>query len=56
VKDENGDLADFHSILNRRKNYFFFQLINVHGVNDIRGLKLRLQSWRSIDHQVVPTF
>jgi hypothetical protein len=34
VKEENGDLlANSHSILNRRKNYFC-QLLNVHGVND----------------------
>jgi hypothetical protein len=36
VKDENGDLlADSHNILNRRKNYFF-QLLNVHSVSDVR--------------------
>jgi hypothetical protein len=36
VKAENGDLlADSHSILNRWKNYFY-QLLNVHGVNDVR--------------------
>jgi hypothetical protein len=36
VKEENGDLfADSHSILNRWKNYFC-QLLNVHGVNDVR--------------------
>jgi hypothetical protein len=35
VKDDNGDLlADSHSILNRRKNYFF-QLFNVHNVSDV---------------------
>jgi hypothetical protein len=34
-KDENGDLlADSHNILNRGKNYFY-QLLNVHGVNDV---------------------
>jgi hypothetical protein len=32
--DENGDpLAAFHSILNRWKKYFF-QLLNVHDIND----------------------
>jgi hypothetical protein len=36
VKDENGDLlADFHTILNRWKNYFS-QLLNVHNVSDVR--------------------
>jgi hypothetical protein len=36
---ENGDLADSHSILNRWKNYFC-QLLNVHGVNDVRQTKI----------------
>jgi hypothetical protein len=36
VKDEKGDLlADSHSILARRRNHFS-QLLNVHGVNDVR--------------------
>jgi hypothetical protein len=36
VKAENGDLlADSHSILNRWKNYFC-QLVNVHGVTEVR--------------------
>jgi hypothetical protein len=36
VRVENGDLlADSQSILNRWKNYFC-QLLNVHGVNDVR--------------------
>jgi hypothetical protein len=36
VIDENGDLlADFYSIFNRWKN-FFCQLLNAHGVNDVR--------------------
>jgi hypothetical protein len=40
VKDGNGDLlADFHSILNRWKNYFC-QLLNVHGVNDVRQTEM----------------
>jgi hypothetical protein len=40
VKEENGDLlADFHSILNRWKNYLF-QLLNVHGVNDVRQTEI----------------
>jgi hypothetical protein len=35
-KDGNGGLvADFHSNLNRWKNYFC-QLLNVHGDNDVR--------------------
>jgi hypothetical protein len=40
VKEENGDLLeDSHSILNRWKNYFC-QLINVHGVNDVRQTEI----------------
>jgi hypothetical protein len=36
VKDEKGDLiADSHSILARWRNYFS-QLLNVHGVNNVR--------------------
>jgi hypothetical protein len=36
VKDEKGDLvADSHSILAWWRNYFF-QLLNIHGVNDVR--------------------
>jgi hypothetical protein len=35
-----GDLlADSHSILNRRKNYFC-QLLNVYGINDVRQTKI----------------
>jgi hypothetical protein len=40
VKEENGDLlADTHSILNRWKNHFC-QLLNVHGVNEVRQTEL----------------
>jgi hypothetical protein len=40
VKEENGDLlADSHSILNKWKNYFC-QLLNVHGVNDVRQTEI----------------
>jgi hypothetical protein len=36
IKDEKGDLvADSHSVLARWRNQFF-QLLNVHGVNDVR--------------------
>jgi hypothetical protein len=36
VKDEKGDfVADSHSILVRWRNYFF-QLLSIHGVNDVR--------------------
>jgi hypothetical protein len=36
VKDEKGDLvADSHSILPRWRNHFS-QLLNVHGVNNVR--------------------
>jgi hypothetical protein len=40
VKEKNGDLlADSHSILNRWKNYFC-QLLNVHGVSDVRQTRI----------------
>jgi hypothetical protein len=40
VKDENGDLlADSHNILNRWKK-FFFQLLNVHRVSDVRQIEM----------------
>jgi hypothetical protein len=40
VKDENGDLvADSHSILARCWNHFF-QILNVHGVNDVRQAEI----------------
>jgi hypothetical protein len=42
VKDENGDLlADFHSILNRWKNYYS-QLLNVHRVSEVRQKCIQL--------------
>jgi hypothetical protein len=35
IKDDNGDLLqDSHSILNRQN--CFYQLLNLHGVNDVR--------------------
>jgi hypothetical protein len=40
VNDENGDvLADSHNILNRWMNYFF-QLLNVHSVSDVRQIEI----------------
>jgi hypothetical protein len=40
VKDENDDLlADSHNILNKWKNYFF-QLLNVYRVSDVRQTEL----------------
>jgi len=40
VKDDTGDLvADFHSILARWRNYFS-QILNVHGVNDVRQTQI----------------
>jgi hypothetical protein len=42
VKDENGDLlANFHSILNRWKNYSS-QLLNVHNVSDVRQIEVHM--------------
>jgi len=40
VKDEKGDLvADSHSILARWRNHFS-QLLNIHGVNDVRKTEI----------------
>ena len=40
VKDDRGDLvADCHSILARWRNYFT-QLLNVHGVNDVKQTEI----------------
>jgi hypothetical protein len=40
LKDKNGDLlADSRNILKRWKNYFF-QLLNVHWVNDARQIEI----------------
>ena len=40
VKDEKGDLvADSHSIMARWRNYFS-QILNVHGVSDVRQAKI----------------
>jgi hypothetical protein len=42
VKDEKGDLfADSDNILNSWKNYFF-QLLNVHRVSDIRQMEVHI--------------
>jgi hypothetical protein len=40
VKDEKGDLvADSHSIVARWRNYFS-QILNVHGVSDVRQAEI----------------
>jgi hypothetical protein len=40
IKDENGNLlADYQNILNRWKN-FFNQVLNVHGVHDVRQMDI----------------
>jgi hypothetical protein len=39
LKDENGDLADFHNIFHRWKNYFS-QLLNVHRNSDVRQIEM----------------
>ena len=40
MKDDKGDLVpDSHSILVRWRNYFF-QLLNVHGVNEVRQTEI----------------
>jgi hypothetical protein len=39
-KDESGNLfADSHGILSRWKN-FFYQLLNVHGISDVRQTEM----------------
>jgi hypothetical protein len=41
VKDEKGDLvADCHNILVRWRNHFF-QLLNIHGVTDVRQTEIQ---------------
>ena len=43
VKDEEGDLvADSRSILARWWNHFF-QLLNIHGVNDVRQTEIHTE-------------
>jgi hypothetical protein len=40
AKDENGDLlADYDNILNRWKNYFY-QLLNLHNVSDVKQVEI----------------
>jgi hypothetical protein len=40
AKDENGDLlVDSYNILNRWKNYYF-QLLNIHKVSDVRQIEI----------------
>jgi len=40
VKDDKGDLvAESHSMLSRWRNYFS-QILNVHGVNDVRQTEI----------------
>ena len=42
VKDEKGDLVTYsHSILARWRNHFS-QLLNIHGVNDVRQTELHM--------------
>jgi hypothetical protein len=45
VKDEDGDLlADSHNLLNRWNNYFF-ELLNVHNVRDVRQIDTHTAEW-----------
>jgi hypothetical protein len=41
VKDENGDLADSNTIVNRWKSYFS-QLLNVQNFSDIRQIEIHV--------------
>jgi hypothetical protein len=46
VKDENGDLlADSDNNLNRWKNTYFSQLLNVHNVSDVRQIEVQKYIW-----------
>jgi hypothetical protein len=50
LKDVNGDLlADSHNIMNRKKNYFF-QLLNVHRVNDVRQIEIHTTELLAPEH------
>jgi hypothetical protein len=50
VKNENCDLpADSLNILNRWKNYFS-QLLNVHGVSDVRQTEIQTLEPLITDH------
>jgi hypothetical protein len=40
VKDENGDLADSHIILNRWKNYLS-QIMNLHSASDVEQIEIQ---------------
>ena len=43
AKDEKGDLvADSHSIMARWRNYFY-QILNVHGVSDVRQAEIHTE-------------
>ena len=45
-KDEKGDLvANSHSIMARWRNYFF-QILNLHGVSDVRQAEIHTQQNR----------
>jgi hypothetical protein len=47
IKDENGNLlADLQNVLNRWKN-FFNQVLNVHGVYDVRQMDIYIYIWLS---------
>jgi hypothetical protein len=41
IKDENGNLAGFQSVLNRWKN-FFKQVLNVHGIYDVKQMDIHM--------------
>ena len=48
AKDDKGDLvANSHSILAKCKNYFF-QLLNVHCVNDVRQTEIHTAAERLV--------
>jgi hypothetical protein len=50
VQDQNGDLlAQSHNILNRCK--YYFQLLNVHGVSDVRQIEIHTTELLLPDHR-----
>jgi hypothetical protein len=53
IKDENGNLlADRQSVLNRWKN-FFNQVLNIHGVHDVRQMDIHTTEPLVPEHSLV---
>jgi hypothetical protein len=53
IKDENGNLlADLQSVLNRWKN-FFKQVLNAHGVHDVRQMDIHTAEPLVPEHSLI---